>query len=514
MFDSNLIESQLDEIDMTKTIPCASALNWIIDFLYTSSIILNDKNVLPLLTCSFCLQLNSLSDLCISYLVDQLHSSNCVGLLLYAKEYQCEQLETIAQNYVYDHFEDVVRNEEFLNLTASDLYNMIKDDKVKVKCESIIYNAVMQWVRHDPIQRRSELEGLLPCVRLYFLDPSFLQRAKCDEIYGGDDMRKCQEYLSQVYNKLTSHTYCRLPPRRQPIKPLVIYCAGGYFNKSINIMECYFLETRTWQRCADLTVSRSGAGVASLQMRVYVIGGRHNTSRDNKDCSDVERYNPFQNKWEICKSMNLPRNRLGVGVIDNSLYALGGSSGQTFHNSVERYSLKTDSWEFVSPMHTPRIGLAVTTNSRLLFALGGYDGTKRLNDVESYNPDMNLWTKEAPMQISRSGAGACSFENLIYVVGGYTTNDSVATQLDSVERYDVLSNQWTFVRSLHCRRSALSCVLLDRKIHAMGGYDGKNFSSVVEVYDPDTDTWEFGTSLTSERSGHGSALTVEPTLDS
>ncbi|CAF1171740.1 unnamed protein product, partial [Didymodactylos carnosus] len=222
MFDSPLIESKLDEIDMTKTIPCPMALNWIIDFIYNSSISLNDKNVLPLLTCSFCLQLDSLSNMCISYLADQLHSSNCVGVLLYAKQYQCEQLETIAQNYVYNHFEDVVRNEEFLNLTASDLYNMIRDDNVKVKCESIIYNAVMQWVRHDPIKRRSELEGLLPCVRLCFLPPSFLEHAKCDEIYGTDDMRKCQEYLSQVYNKLTSHKYCRLPPRRQPIKPLVI----------------------------------------------------------------------------------------------------------------------------------------------------------------------------------------------------------------------------------------------------------------------------------------------------
>ena len=54
-------------------------------------------------------------------------------------------------------------------------------------------------------------------------------------------------------------------------------CAGGYFNKSINTMECYFLETREWKRCADLQLPRSGVGVVSLHMRVYVIGGRHNT---------------------------------------------------------------------------------------------------------------------------------------------------------------------------------------------------------------------------------------------
>jgi N-acetylneuraminic acid mutarotase len=42
-------------------------------------------------------------------------------------------------------------------------------------------------------------------------------------------------------------------------------------------MECYFLETQKWKRCADLQIPRSGAGVVSLHMRVYVIGGRHNT---------------------------------------------------------------------------------------------------------------------------------------------------------------------------------------------------------------------------------------------
>jgi hypothetical protein len=47
----------------------------------------------------------------------------------------------------------------------------------------------------------------------------------------------------------------------------------------------------------------------------------------------------------------------------------------------------------------------------------------------------------------------------------------------------------------------------------LGGYDGTNFSSVVEVYDPDKDEWTYGTPLTRERSGHGCALTVEPSLD-
>jgi hypothetical protein len=76
----------------------------------------------------------------------------------------------------------------------------------------------MQWVRHDPLHRRAELEEILPCIRLQFLDPSFLRGVmNCD-----DFSEHCREYLSNVHENLTSHRYCHLPPRRAPIKPLVI----------------------------------------------------------------------------------------------------------------------------------------------------------------------------------------------------------------------------------------------------------------------------------------------------
>lgn len=93
-----------------------------------------------MLTCSIPLLLDDLIEVCVSYLCQQLHASNCVGLFLYGKQYQCEPLIQAAQHYIHEHFEEVVRHEEFLSLNFHDLCSMIKDDKVKVKCESIIYN--------------------------------------------------------------------------------------------------------------------------------------------------------------------------------------------------------------------------------------------------------------------------------------------------------------------------------------------------------------------------------------
>lgn len=90
--------------------------------------------------CSLALLLDDLIELCVAYLHDQLHPSNCIGLFLYGKQYQCSGLVEQARLYILEHFEDVVRHEEFLSLNLHDLCAIVKDDKVKVTCETIVYN--------------------------------------------------------------------------------------------------------------------------------------------------------------------------------------------------------------------------------------------------------------------------------------------------------------------------------------------------------------------------------------
>jgi N-acetylneuraminic acid mutarotase len=192
---------------------------------------------------------------------------------------------------------------------------------------------------------------------------------------------------------------------------------------------------------------------------------------ENHDCREVERYDPFINKWSFVAPLNCARNRLGVGTIDNCIYAAGGSCGQQLLASVERFcpSREQEGWMDVAPMNTPRLGLAMCTHSRLLYAIGGFDGKRRLKDVESYNPDTNTWRREKPLNIGRSGAAAASLQQWIFVVGGFASdNEERSLQLNEVERYDTTTEQWVFVTPLKFRRSALSCVTLDNQLFAMG----------------------------------------------
>lgn len=58
-----------------------------------------------------------------------------------------------------------------------------------------------------------------------------------------------------------------------------------------------------------------------------------------------------------------------------------------------RYDPKTDTWTLVAPISSPRDAVGVCVLGDRVFAVGGYDGHNYLNEVESYDPQANEWTK-------------------------------------------------------------------------------------------------------------------------
>lgn len=52
--------------------------------------------------------------------------------------------------------------------------------------------------------------------------------------------------------------------------------------------------------------------------------------------SSVERYDPQSNEWRMVAAMSKRRCGVGVAVLNNLLYAVGGHDGQSYLNSIER----------------------------------------------------------------------------------------------------------------------------------------------------------------------------------
>lgn len=71
----------------------------------------------------------------------------------------------------------------------------------------------------------------------------------------------------------------------------------------------------------------------------------------------IEKYDLRTNTWVQVGVMNGRRLQFGVAVIDNKLYVVGGRDGLKTSNMVECYNPINKVWSTMSPMSTHRHGL-------------------------------------------------------------------------------------------------------------------------------------------------------------
>ncbi|XP_046903241.1 kelch-like ECH-associated protein 1A [Hypomesus transpacificus] len=500
MFTSSFKECRASEVTLRDV--CPQVVGRLIDFAYTSRITMGENCVLHFLLAAMRYQMEDVAKACCDFLVKNLEPANVIGIARFAEDIGCTELHLQSREYINTHFNEVTKEEEFFSLTHCQLLELISQDSLKVLCESEVYKACTDWVGWDMEGRAQYLHALLNAVRIYALPPKFLKRQllTCPIL---SKANSCKDFLSKIFQEMAL---------RKPLPPTLyrgtqlIYVAGGYRQHSLDSMEALDPSNNTWLKLADMGTPCSGLGACVLFGLLYTVGGRNLSLQNNAESSALCCYNPMTNQWSQHASLNTPRNRVGVGVVDGNIYAVGGSQGSTHHSTVERWDPETNRWTFVSPMSVARLGAGVGSCGGHLYVVGGFDGQNRWNTAERYHPDTNTWHQLAPMSSVRSGLGLVCVDSYLYAVGGYDGRN----QLSSMERYSVSRDVWEPVASMQHCRSALGVTVYQGRIFVLGGFNQAGFLSSVECYCPDTNEWTYVTDMPLGRSGMGIVVTMEP----
>lgn len=101
----------------------------------------------------------------------------------------------------------------------------------------------------------------------------------------------------------------------------------------------------------------------------------------------------------------------------------------------------------------------------------------------------------------RSVAGVATLSDLLYVIGGFDGTN----YLSDVDVYDPLTNCWASVSPLNETRSAASIAVMKGRIFALGGFNGQ-FLSSVEVYDPAINQWSYVQNMSIPRVHFGATV--------
>ncbi|MBI2890806.1 MAG: hypothetical protein HYY13_08470 [Nitrospirae bacterium] len=104
-------------------------------------------------------------------------------------------------------------------------------------------------------------------------------------------------------------------------------------------------------------------------------------------------------------------------------------------------------------------------------------------------PAGDLWTKRAPMPTPRNWPAAAVVGGKIYVMGGWGGTSPTQYALSVVEVYDPVSDSWSSAKPLPAPRSRAGAAVIGGKVYVAGGINKAGGLKTLEVYDPATDQW-------------------------
>ncbi|XP_060870527.1 ring canal kelch protein-like [Metopolophium dirhodum] len=461
-------------------------LQLLIDYIYTGEFIVTNENVQVLLPAANILQLDYVSAACAEFLQKQLDASNCLGIRAFADLHNCTELLSSSDALIKKQFLDVVKTSEFLSLPFEDVVKIISYNDLAVPFEEKVFQGVIKWVKNSLDLRKNYLPELMEHIRLPILAsrPDILFNIINEPLLKNNP--KCKDHIIEALSfnlQKSFHNFAipqsiRCKPRQLNGSQKVILM----FNRSKTLPMCYTEwydpATNLREKAPGISNCRQLAGLGVIKEQlVFAVGGVDQKSSKSVIMLDVSQQSPF---WVPMVDMLVRRHRLGVGVLDNCIYAVGGRLFNLILKSVEVFDVSIQKWRMMSNMTIERYDLGVGVLNNRLYAVGGVN-SEVLKSVEYYDPSLDKWMPVAEMSVCRQGVSVGVLDGLLYAIGGYDTRGI----LKSVEVYRPSDGVWSFIADMQFPRYRPGVAVLDGLLYVMGG----EFNGTVEIYNPITKTW-------------------------
>lgn len=156
-----------------------------------------------------------------------------------------------------------------------------------------------------------------------------------------------------------------------------LYDSQGFYNPQgvVTTNEAYDPKVDSWVIKAPMPTARDHLSSAVVDNKIFVIGGRQ--PEDGPIFNDLdanEMYDPESNSWISLEPLPTKRSGLAAASVDDKIYVIGGESTKRTFDTNEKYNTKTHSWDRESPVPSARHGLSATSIDGKIYVIAG--GTK------------------------------------------------------------------------------------------------------------------------------------------
>lgn len=496
MFLSDLEESKKREIVLKDVEP--GVMGMILRYLYTSDINLTEQNVQDIFMVANMYQIPSIFSVCVTYLQEKLVLGNCLAIFRLGLLLDCPRLALGAREFICERYQVVVRDQDFLQLSPTELAIIITSDALNIEREEVVFESLMDWVKHDETSRLKDLPELLHCIRFRLIPLDYLKEKveRHQYIRFSQEMKKDLDLVKDAHKG-------RLP---KPTKPSRDGAKGGegseededddeeegylpgilnnnprfgMFEMDLILMinntgtvaydpvgnECFVVSETT-------DIPKNHSSLVTKENQVFVVGGLlyNEEDKDEPFSSYFLQFDPVSSEWLGMPSQPSPRCLFGLTETENSIFVVGGKElkeGEHALDSVMIYDRQSFKWGESDPLPYQVYGHGTVSHKGLIYVIGGKSESKKcMRRVCVYNPTKFEWKDLAPMKTARSLFGITIHNDKIYVMTGVT--DSGLTS--STEIYDIASNTWSEFTDFPQERSSLNLISMGGFLYAIGGF--------------------------------------------
>ena len=252
-------------------------------------------------------------------------------------------------------------------------------------------------------------------------------------LMGGYPQNRVTSQIVQIYD-VTTDTWAygpQLPlPNNHGMAASVngkIYLIGGQLNAddppgtNSYVNTVYELDPAVgqWVTKAPMPTARSGGVAVAYDGKIYVAGGRLPQG------SDFAVFDPAANSWEVLPNLPTQRNHFTGAAINGRIHYVGGRQGNGLSplmtTAHEVFDPVTRNWTAAAPMLRARSGMNGVMARGLFHVWGGEGPGGMFPDHDYYNPQTNTWTSLPNMPIPVHGVvGSAFVDGLIWATGGGT----------------------------------------------------------------------------------------------
>ncbi|KAM8719365.1 hypothetical protein ACLKA7_011994 [Drosophila subpalustris] len=243
-----------------------------------------------------------------------------------------------------------------------------------------------------------------------------------------------------------------------------------------------------------------------MELSLLKIGGFEWKGLTN----EIMCFSPTKMKWyELTSIPHIDQCNFGTAVLNNELFIVGGAYDvclkEYIHPFGFRYCPLRDSWVTIAPIQLDRCRFSLNAvGKQHLYAVGGIvehddnseEALRRMSNVERYDIVSNTWTYMPSLQENRSQHAGVVVGDKLYISGGI----HLANILSSMWCFDTKSERWLELAPMPTPCCDHVLVAIDNRIYACGGWhetlrESRVLVEHIYAYDIKNNTWSVETKI-------------------